>query len=128
MIGQYPFAALVGKVIDEYGPWACSLIASVFFSTGFGLFAAEVSKTPDDIAKPSKSSFRILALCFFLTGLGTVSSYVSSLSMSTPPYTQKVFFVSFRRFEDFSSIFGRCIRGDPGILWFISALPFSLGI
>jgi hypothetical protein len=93
MIGQYPFAALVGKVIDEYGPWACSLTASVLFSTGFSFFAAEVAKTPDDIAEPSESSFRILAACFFLTGLGAVSSYVSPLLMSTPPHTQKIFFV-----------------------------------
>ena len=85
MIGQYPFAALVGKVIDGYGPWACSLIASALFSTGFGLFAAEVANTPDGIVEPSKSSFRILAACFFLTGLGTASSYVSTLPMSTSP-------------------------------------------
>jgi hypothetical protein len=76
MMGQYPFAALVGKVTDEYGPWACSLFASFLFSTGFGLFAIEVAKTPDDITAPSKSSFRILAASFFLAGLATVSSYV----------------------------------------------------
>jgi hypothetical protein len=93
-MGQYPFAALVGKVIDGYGPWACSLIASVLFSTGFGLFAAEVAKTPDDIAQPSKSSFRILAACFFLTGLGTASSYVSTLPISTPPHAHKSYFSS----------------------------------
>jgi len=78
MMGQYPLAVLVGKTIDKYGPWACSLIASFLFSTGFSVFAAEVAKTPDNIAAPSKSSFRILATCFFLMGLGTVSSYVSS--------------------------------------------------
>ncbi|KAF8478643.1 major facilitator superfamily domain-containing protein [Russula ochroleuca] len=88
MMGQYPFAALVGKVIDGYGPWACSLIASVLFSTGFGLFAAEVAKTPDDIAQPSKSSFRILAACFFLTGLGTASSYFSSIFAASKTFPQ----------------------------------------
>ncbi|KAI0006067.1 MFS general substrate transporter [Russula compacta] len=79
MMGQYPFAALVGKLIDECGPWACSLAASFLFSTGFSLFAAEISKTPDDITAPSNSSFRILAACFFFVGLGTVSSLFSSL-------------------------------------------------
>jgi len=94
MMGQYPFAALVGKVIDAYGPWACSLIASFLFSTGFSLFAAEVAKTPDDIAAPSKSSFRILAACFFLMGLGTVSSYVSTYLMSALVLTYKSYFSS----------------------------------
>ncbi|KAI0306537.1 MFS general substrate transporter [Multifurca ochricompacta] len=79
MMGQYPFAAFVGKIIDEHGPWACSLIASFLFSTGFALFAAEIAKTPDDIRGPSKSSFRTLAACFFMIGLGTVSSYFSAL-------------------------------------------------
>src|SRR6266849_3004409 len=93
MIGQYPFAAIVGKVIDEYGPWACSLIASIFFTTGFSIFAAEVAKTPDDITEPSKSSFRILAACFFLMGLGTVSSYVSTSLTFSSPHTEQLFFV-----------------------------------
>jgi hypothetical protein len=88
MVGQYPFAAIVGKVIDKYGPWACSLVASFLFSTGFGVFAAEISKTPDEIAAPSESSFRILSACFFLVGLATVSSYVSQhnqrLLLSSP--------------------------------------------
>lgn len=95
MVGQYPFAALVGKTIDEYGPWACSLLASVLFSTGFGVFAAEIAKTPDDIAAPSKSSFRILAACFFLTGLATVSSYVFHIiNVHSRPHLQKLFLVS----------------------------------
>ncbi|TDL27362.1 MFS general substrate transporter [Rickenella mellea] len=79
MVGQYPFAALVGKIIDYYGPWACSLASSILFSLGFGLFAREIAKTPDDITAPSFSSFERLALFYFLAGLGTVTSYFSSL-------------------------------------------------
>jgi len=89
MIGQYPFAAIVGKVIDRYGPWACSLISSLLFSLGFSLFSLEISKTPDDISQPSLSSFRHLAFFFFMVGLGTVFSYFSSLfaaSKNFPSY------------------------------------------
>ena len=89
MIGQYPFAALVGKAIDHYGPWSCSLASSVLFSSGFGLFALEVAKTPDDITVPSQSSFERLSLFYFMAGLGTVTSYFSSLfaaSKNFPDY------------------------------------------
>lgn len=89
MIGQYPFAALVGKAIDHYGPWSCSLASSLLFSSGFGLFALEIAKTPDDITVPSQSSFERLALFFFMAGLGTVTSYFSSLfaaSKNFPDY------------------------------------------
>lgn len=89
MIGQYPFAALVGKAIDRYGPWLCSLASSLLFSTGFGLFAFEITKTPNDITSPSQSSFERLALFFFMAGLGTVASYFSSLfaaSKNFPDY------------------------------------------
>ncbi|KAL5490294.1 hypothetical protein ACEPAI_5127 [Sanghuangporus weigelae] len=79
MVGQYPFAALVGKAIDRYGPWSCSLASSFLFSIGFGAFALEIAKTPDDITLPSQSSFERLTLFFFMAGLGTVTSYFSSL-------------------------------------------------
>lgn len=74
MVGQYPFAAFVGKAIDHYGPWACSLASSLFFSVGFGLFALEIAKTPDVISAPSYSSFERLAIFYFMAGLGTVTS------------------------------------------------------
>ncbi len=77
-MGQYPFSAFIGKIVDEYGPWACSLIASFLFSSSFAILAAEIAKAPDDITGPSESSFRILAGSFFLMGLGTDASYVSS--------------------------------------------------
>ncbi|KAH7914976.1 MFS general substrate transporter [Hygrophoropsis aurantiaca] len=79
MMGQYPFAAVVGKVIDVYGPWACSLVSACLFSTGFGLFSWEISQTPDDILRSSSSVFHRLTAFFFIAGLGTVFSYFSSV-------------------------------------------------
>lgn len=74
MIGQYPFAAVVGKITDRYGPWACSLGASVLFTLGFGLFAFEVSTVPENVRTASPSSARRLTVFFLLNGLGTVFS------------------------------------------------------
>ncbi|KAG1756522.1 MFS general substrate transporter [Suillus paluster] len=79
MMGQYPFAAMIGKVVDKYGPWACSAVASCLFFTGFGLFAKEIANTPDDITVPSASSFHHLTVYFFIAGLGTAFSYFSSI-------------------------------------------------
>ncbi|KII88648.1 hypothetical protein PLICRDRAFT_124849 [Plicaturopsis crispa FD-325 SS-3] len=89
MIGQYPFAAVVGKLIDRYGPWCSSLVSAVLFSTGFGFFAQEISKTPDDITQPSVTSFHRLAVLFFMAGLGTAFSLFSFLfaaSKNFPDY------------------------------------------
>ncbi|KAI9466248.1 MFS general substrate transporter [Lactarius psammicola] len=88
MMGQYPFSAFIGKIVDEYGPWACSLIASFLFSSSFAILAAEIAKTPDDITEPSESSFRILAGSFFLMGLGTDASYFSSLFAASRTFPQ----------------------------------------
>ncbi|KAF7978143.1 hypothetical protein HWV62_17468 [Athelia sp. TMB] len=57
----------------------CSVGSAVLFSLGFGLFSYEISKTPDDISEPSKSSFRNLTLYFFMAGLGTVFALFSSI-------------------------------------------------
>ncbi|KIK97495.1 hypothetical protein PAXRUDRAFT_824888 [Paxillus rubicundulus Ve08.2h10] len=89
MAGQYPFAALVGKIVDYYGPWVCSLAAACLFSTGFGLFAWEIANTPGDIIQPSISSFYRLVFYFFVSALGTVFSYFSSVfaaSKNFPDY------------------------------------------
>jgi hypothetical protein len=74
MMGQYPFAAIIGKIIDKYGPWACSVIASCLFFIGFGLSAREIAKTPDDMTLPSASSFHHLTAYFFIAGLGSAFS------------------------------------------------------
>ena len=75
MAAQYPIAAIVGKVIDRYGAWSCSLVASLLFSLGFGLFAREVATNPTG-THASAASFNVLVLCFAMLGLATVCSYV----------------------------------------------------
>ena len=77
-MGQYPFAAFVGKILDCYGAWACSLISACLFTTGFGLFAREISKTPDTTTHPSTSTFHNLVIFFFIGAVGTVFSYALS--------------------------------------------------
>lgn len=79
MMGQYPFSAVVGKILDRYGAWACSLISACFFLAGFGLFANEVAQSPDITSQPSVSTFHHLVVFFFMGGLGTVFSYAHPL-------------------------------------------------
>ncbi|TCD60535.1 putative monocarboxylate transporter mch1 [Steccherinum ochraceum] len=86
MVGQYPFAAFVGKLLDRYGPRACSLLSAVFFSMGFGFFSLEIAHTPDTIEKPSSASFRRLTVCFCLAGLATVLSYFSFVFSATKAF------------------------------------------
>jgi len=86
MVGQYPFAAFVGKLLDRHGPRACSLLAALLFSTGFGLFSWVIAHTPDTIEKPSSASFRALAVCFCLSGLATVLSYFSFVFSATKAF------------------------------------------
>ncbi|KAF8575793.1 MFS general substrate transporter [Ramaria rubella] len=79
MVGQYPFAPVVGSAIDRVGPWACSLASAILFSTGFGLFSLEFLNTPNSNTNPSSLSFYRLMFFYFLAGLGTVTSYFSAL-------------------------------------------------
>ena len=78
MVGQYPFAALVGKVLDARGARTCSLIAGLMFSLGFGLFAYEIADAPE---VPNEDEtvhvFRRMVVYFGMVGLGTVFSWVS---------------------------------------------------
>jgi hypothetical protein len=73
MVGQYPFAAGIGKVIDHYGPWAASLMSSVLFSLGYGLFALEIVKAINT-TQTSQITLYQLTLYFFLAGCGTAFS------------------------------------------------------
>lgn len=82
MMGQYPFAAFVGWIVDYYGPWLCSLIASVFFAFSFGLFAREISHTPPPNTDTSGVAYR-LTFCFFIAGLGAVFSLFSAMFAAT---------------------------------------------
>lgn len=71
MVGQYPLSPLVGKLIDSYGPWLCSFIASVLFSSAFSLFAWEYNNTPADIETSSPASLQRLVIYFAMIGCGT---------------------------------------------------------
>ncbi|KAI0673070.1 MFS general substrate transporter [Trametes maxima] len=90
MAGQYPFAALVGKAIDRYGPWSCSLAACVLNTVGFSLFAREVARTPSNISDPSTSSFHLLTLYFGMIGLATVCSYFGLVFAATKTFPQYI--------------------------------------
>ncbi len=74
MVGQYPFAAFVGKVLDRHGPRTCSLAASLLFALGFGMFSFEIGHAPEDTPTPSVFAFGKLTFAFGLVGLGTVMS------------------------------------------------------
>ncbi|TFK42691.1 major facilitator superfamily domain-containing protein [Crucibulum laeve] len=79
MMSQYPFAAIVGKIIDQRGPSVCSFAAALLFSSGFGAFAFDIYYAPTDASEPSSPLFHRLTFFFLLAGLGTVFSYFSSL-------------------------------------------------
>jgi hypothetical protein len=131
MMGQYPFSAFVGKVIDEYGPWACSLIASLLFSSGYAIVAAEIAKTPDDITEPSESSFRILAVSFFMMSLGSATSCVSSSSTSDLNLTSriaKLLLLSLCCYSDIPSMPRYRFGSKPGTLWPLSSVHLPSGI
>ncbi|KAL7283517.1 hypothetical protein ACG7TL_002950 [Trametes sanguinea] len=90
MAGQYPFAAIVGKAIDRYGPWSCSLAASILYALGFGLFASEVAHTSADLPQASQALFRLLVLYFGMIGLATVCSYFSLVFAATKTFPQYI--------------------------------------
>ncbi|KAF8636738.1 hypothetical protein AX17_003541 [Amanita inopinata Kibby_2008] len=89
IIGQYPLAPFVGKVVDLYGPPVCSLVAAISYTLSFGGFAVEIATTFSNSAHSSLSSFRRLVFCSLFAGIGTVFSYYSSLfaaSKTFPKY------------------------------------------
>ncbi|KAF8078054.1 MFS general substrate transporter [Lyophyllum atratum] len=79
IIGQYPFSPIVGKILDSYGPSACSLISAVLFFLAFISSSSLVAMAPVEITQPSPWSFHCLTLFFLMAGLGTVFSYFSSI-------------------------------------------------
>ncbi|CAA7271802.1 unnamed protein product [Cyclocybe aegerita] len=89
MMSQYTIAALVGSVIDRYGPGVCSLISALSFSSGFGGFAFEVYRNPDALPESATALFYRFTFFFLLVGLGSVFGYFSALfaaSKSFPNY------------------------------------------
>lgn len=85
MVGQYPIAALVGKVFDTRGARTCSFVAGICFSLGFGLFAYEIAGVPpkDTSTTDTTGVFRRMVLYFGLIGVGTVFSYFSFVFSAT---------------------------------------------
>ncbi|CCL98441.1 uncharacterized protein FIBRA_00438 [Fibroporia radiculosa] len=96
MVGQYATAVPVGKVLDTYGPWSCSSLASIMFSVGYGLFAWQYSRTKEDITltQPSSTALPVLILCFSFLGIGTVFSYFSMLFSATRTFEHCMGFAS----------------------------------
>ncbi|KZS99053.1 MFS general substrate transporter [Sistotremastrum niveocremeum HHB9708] len=88
MVGQYPAAAGVGYIVDQYGPWLCSLISAALFSLGFGLFSREIARVPSDTIDTPPFCFESLVFFFLLCGLGTVNSYFSTLFAATKNFPQ----------------------------------------
>lgn len=79
IIGQYPFAALAGEIVDRVGTWACSGCAAVLSATGYGLSVWIIEhKIPPD-AYISPAGFRILVVAYCLLGFGSVFSYFSAV-------------------------------------------------
>jgi hypothetical protein len=120
MSAGYPVGAIIGKVLDYYGPWACSLVAACFFSTGFGLFAREIANTPDDITQPSTSSFYRLVLYFSISSLGAAFSYVY-----TPPFVPDDVDESLTLPRWFSSVFAAS-KNFPGYIGVASGATMAL--
>jgi len=128
MVGQYPLASIVGNCIDKYGPWACSLVSSVLFFFGFGLFSWEIANTPVDITHPSLTSFRRLTVFFFMAGLGTVFSYVPRSTLFVYERDIKarkqIFLFALRCIEELSEPPWDGLRNEHGVIW--SFTPFPL--
>ncbi|KAI0705142.1 MFS general substrate transporter [Cytidiella melzeri] len=119
MVGQYPFAALVGKVLDGHGPGACSFIAGVLFSSGFGLFSREISNASESASIPDAWVFRRCFVYFGMIGLGTVFSYFSVVFAATS---------TFPRYNGIASGTSMALFGSsPLLLTMIATRHFSAG-
>jgi hypothetical protein len=74
MAGQYPFAGLIGSLIDNAGPAACSLLAAFLLGGGLSVFAQQVGNAPPYPDAVTPAQYYLLVLSFGLLGLGAVSS------------------------------------------------------
>ncbi|KAG8996899.1 putative monocarboxylate transporter mch1 [Tulasnella sp. JGI-2019a] len=79
IIGQYPFAALAGDLVDRVGTWACSGVAAGMFATGYGLFAWTIAEEIPPDAHISTVGFRVLVAAYGMLGLGALFSYFSAI-------------------------------------------------
>jgi len=74
MMGQYPLAALAGRVIDQHGPSLCSTLAAILYSSAFGTFSYQVYVAGSNSTSSSVTTY--LAISFALAGMATVFSCV----------------------------------------------------
>lgn len=118
-MGQCPFRAVVGKILGRCGAWTCSLIAACIFSAG--LFASEISVSPDTITQPSVYTFHHLVIYFFICGVGITFSYVHSRFSASRPltavchihsYFASVFAASKKLPKLYRFIFSRMVAGQ----------------
>ncbi|KAK7014961.1 putative transporter MCH1 [Favolaschia claudopus] len=87
MAGQYPWTPLVGKLLDNRGPWSCSLIASLLFPLALGSFSHRVQAMLDTSHEPPQSVYLLIFL-FGVAGFATVFSYLSSLFSATKTFPE----------------------------------------
>ena len=86
MIGQYATAAPVGKLLDRYGPRSCSLLASILFAFGYGMFASQFASTPDEGSAAAPTSILPqLVIYFGVLGVALVLSYVAVFRSDASP-------------------------------------------
>ncbi|KAH9934659.1 MFS general substrate transporter [Fomitopsis serialis] len=94
MVGQYAMAVPAGKVLDRYGPRVCSLLASVIFAFGYGMFARQFALTPEGASVGSASAIPQLTVCFGVLGIAIILSYLSMLFAATRTFPQFMGFAS----------------------------------
>ncbi|KAG8812604.1 putative monocarboxylate transporter mch1, partial [Serendipita sp. 400] len=90
MSAQYPLAAVVGTLLDTYGTWLTAALAGLFFASGFGGFAYQISRAGKFGPTSNEAVFRNLVSLFFLCGVGTASSLFTvmfSASQAFPGHT-----------------------------------------
>ncbi|KAH9952179.1 MFS general substrate transporter [Amylocystis lapponica] len=69
-------AIVVGHLLDRFGPWPCSLGASVFLAAGYAMVAGEFSH-PSNTSEASYLVFERLFVAFGSIGLGSTFAYFS---------------------------------------------------
>jgi len=94
MVGQYGTAVPAGKILDRYGPRVCSLLASVIFAFGYGIFARQFALIPEGASVGSPSPIFQFIVCFGVLGIALILSYLSMLFAATRTFPQFMGFAS----------------------------------
>ena len=75
----------MGKLLDRYGPRSCSLLASILFAFGYGMFASRFASTPEGSVVAPTSTLPQLVIYFGILGVALVLSYVPVLCSDVLP-------------------------------------------